>query len=1204
MNRLTYKSSRANNAIGRVRSRVQKATLLAAASIMALGGSSLTWSDDTEVFLSQFAAGGGGTGRPKVLIIFDTSGSMGNNVTFREDYNPNTDYGNTPSDRIYWSTNGRPPRTSVYNSSEDEQYVFSSYNACASSYDALNELGYFTGKVMRYDGDYDDRWEAFGTSSGYRNDVFDCEADAIADPPIISNGGATRSGGDGYPTDDNSDKPYTNDVDKIKTNWSNTVTLYTANYVNWYYSNDPDVVTTRPKIDVAKDVLQDTIESTPGVDFGLMAFNYNDTSTTSGAWYQRTQRRNGGRVISGIPDGMTDTQKDDLLDTIEDMNDGGWTPLCETYYEAYRYIAGLGVWYGDDDPNRTPARDTSVEDGGTYEQPLEDCQYLYVVYMTDGKPTYDTMANSLIENLTGQTCDEYATDHGDDYYKNCFPVLAEYMYNNDLDGDTSNGEQKVITYTIGFTTNQELLAEAAEKGGGEYFVADNAEQLADAFRGALTGILQTNTSFTAPAVAVDSYQRTFNRDEVFLAMFKPEATPKWPGNIKKLELDGDIFVGANPAGQDAIDGATGRIKDTVRTFWTPAADGADGDEVTAGGAGGLLAARDPATRVIKTNTGTSGALEDFNVTNLTYDAFGLTGEADLHSLFGVADAAEFAELVSWVRGFDVDEEDEDGSTTDARWILADMLHSRPIAVNYGSNTNDPNAQVIKLVVGTNGGFVHMFDGATGVEDWAFTPKELAPIHNVLRTDSAQETHPYGMDNTAALLLKDVDNDGVIEPADGDSVWIYLTMRRGGNKIYALNITNASSPVFGWMIDESTTVSGGGTPFAELGQTWSIPQTGYIPGYTNPVLIFGAGYDPANDTDGVAAADSMGRGIYIVDAYSGALVWSVTNSTNSAMQHSIPAPVTPFDSNGDLRYDRVYAPDTGGNVWRVDLTVNGTCTDASCLQSVVSKIATLNEGAAASDRRFFNRIDLARAKSPQAGGFDALILGSGNRASPLETTVVNRMYMIRDRKLNPVLPTDVDGVGTDAIPGTCATGDGAPPTHWPYCQSPITNSDLYDATANLVQDGSDTAARAAAVAALYDKAGWRINLEGVGEKSLAAAVTIDGVVWFTTFEPLDPSASVCEPRGGVGWLYAVNLLDAKAEFDFTNDSTLSKPDRKVELFIPTIPDTPAVHFGEDNNIRLLFPSGGGPKPAELGNPLTSGATRITPTGITWYSHEAE
>ena len=42
------------------------------------------------------------------------------------------------------------------------------------------------------------------------------------------------------------------------------------------------------------------------------------------------------------------------------------------------------------------------------------------------------------------------------YQKNCLPEIAEYMANTDLDGDSSNGDQFGITYTIGFTTDQHV----------------------------------------------------------------------------------------------------------------------------------------------------------------------------------------------------------------------------------------------------------------------------------------------------------------------------------------------------------------------------------------------------------------------------------------------------------------------------------------------------------------------------------------------------------------------------------------------------------------------------------------------------------------------------------------------------------------------------------------------------------------------------
>ena len=39
---------------------------------------------------------------------------------------------------------------------------------------------------------------------------------------------------------------------------------------------------------------------------------------------------------------------------------------------------------------------------------------------------------------------------------------------------------------------------------------------------------------------------------------------------------------------------------------------------------------------------------------------------------------------------------------------------------------------IEVVVGTNAGFLHMFDNADGEEDWAFFPKELAAVFDQRR----------------------------------------------------------------------------------------------------------------------------------------------------------------------------------------------------------------------------------------------------------------------------------------------------------------------------------------------------------------------------------------------------------------------------------------------------------------------------------------
>ena len=143
-----------------------------------------------------------------------------------------------------------------------------------------------------------------------------------------------------------------------------------------------------------------------------------------------------------------------------------------------------------------------------------------------------------------------------------------------------------------------------------------------------------------------------------------------------------------------------------------------------------------------------------------------------------------------------------------------------------------------------------------------------------------------------------------------------TARRGGRLIYALDVSDPTDPKLMWKIDHTT------PGFGELGQTWSQPKVAMVKGHTNPVLIFGAGYDPNQDKDPVTSADTMGRGIFIVDAKDGTLLWQATAGGGShtctghpcrlsAMTHSIPGDITLIDRNADGFIDRLYAADTGG-----------------------------------------------------------------------------------------------------------------------------------------------------------------------------------------------------------------------------------------------------------------------------------------------------
>jgi len=1164
-------------------------TLATLALAVALCSTPVVRADDTEIFRAVYTAG---SGRPKVLILFDDSGSMDTLVDVpKPAYDPGTSYPavtGIQSGRLYWQsgTSGNPPPANT------GQWFNQSRNRCASSYGPLASQGYFINALGRWNSASSTSWASLSTSSTDPLHV-DCSDDVSGSN--TGNGTGTGSPGTGYPRS-STPRPYGASKDaNVSSGWT-TYRVYTANYMNWYYSATLGV--DRSRIDIAKDTIASIVDANPGIDFGLGVFNSNyDTDRNGNPVNNGSSSHDGGRIVKRIIEDMSASQRSNLLSVLDSFEAEGSTPLCETVYEAYRYLAGKTVLYGlERASGDTPSRDSGAESGGKYVSPVGECQNVYIILMTDGEPQLDTDANSAIETLTRKTCKNYTiaklSQSDPSTQKNCLPELAEYMNTTDLDGNASNGTQKAILYTIGFTVNQVLLSDAATKGGGIYYTTNTAEGLADAFQGAITAIRSTATTFTAPSIAVDTFTRTESRNEVFFAMFAPQSGADWPGNIKKLAISitNGVATLVDADGNAAIDASTGKILDSARTYWSA---GSDGSKVKAGGVGALLAARDPDTRVIKTNTGASGALQDFNSTNITAAAYGLAGLTQLLDLFGVSSQNELNDLLAWARGF------TDRTKTDTReWILGDMLHSRPLVLNYGARgTHTATDPDVRIVVGTNAGFLHMFDNGNGAENWAFFPKELAPVLEQRRANAANNQNVYGIDAPVAYYSKDLNKDGTIDSTAGDKLYIFFGLRRGGKAFYALDVSNPDSPAFLWKIDK------GSSGFEELGQSWSVPAVTYVPGYASsgvpkPVLIFGAGYDTAKDSKNtVAGADGEGRGVFIVDAQTGAKVWSVTPADNgtrnlqaTGLQYSMPADVTVLDSNGDGLTDRIYAPDTGGNVWRVDLPGNAL-PGASQTTWRITKLAALNTSATdghAGDRRFFSATDVVRARDSTLGIFDAVMIGSGDRENPNATDNVDRLYMLRDRQT---------GVYATVAPTPQECTDGSTDHR---CVLPITNADLYDATLNLIQDGTSTE-RAAAQIALAGKEGWYIDLTAAtGEKALARSLTIAGKVYFTTYSPPgETSVSQCEPPAGAGRLYVLNMLNATAANDFNGDDALARSDRLVQLG-SLIPDTPAPHFGSDKKIRLLFPSGGSIQGQV--NPYDTGARLRQPYGTYWYDQE--
>jgi type IV pilus assembly protein PilY1 len=1117
----------------------------------ALAISFFSFSEDIELYISDTVKQA--AQRPQVLIIFDNSGSMGTNENVNASYDPDDDYdaldGYTKlaEDHIYYTKGGADGSDLPIPDSASENRRFKeAINSCKTAKDILDTTGFYTGHVREYTlkGNAG-TWEELPDNSGNSITVIDCEDD-------VTNTDSTNIASlpQGYPIDNEGDKDnliyHTTVIGNSNVNWSGTlVTLYTDNYLRWHHGDDIPQVS-RSRIFQAKESITNVINSAPSVDFGLQVFNYNDGDAST--------HPNGGRPVFGIKE-LDTTNQAAFLTIINDVLVANtWTPLCESLYEAYNYFGGQAVDFGNDDQDQgssytanIPPLDANIVDSNSkYITPFSNCNgKAYVILITDGEPTYDKGADSKIEALTSEVDGSSVTFNGTIYKNNYLAGLAGWMNDYDVNSDL-DGSQKVSTFTIGFSKGadsaEELLKETASRGGGQYFKAENSSQLTAALLTALGELEPSNDSLTSASVASNNFDRTETLNAVYYAMFDPQNGPRWQGNLKKYKVIGGEQVGQSNVA--ALNEDTGHFSDSVTSFWSTA-NSKDGDKVAEGGVADML--RKLNSRTLYSDLTVAGtSLVTFNRTNAETaytDAAGLAAELDVLE-------AEIDDTLNWHAGIDVDDEDDDNSTTDMRYdVFGDPLHSKPLVVNYGTS--------IRIVIGTNAGVLHMFEDNTTTdvvtETWAFLPKEFLSNIKDLRNNYSSADKLYGVDGRITSYIKDENGDGIVNGSD--KVYIFFGLRRGGSSYYALDITSPTSPKFLWKIDSNT------SGFSELGQTWSQPKIAYsalnVTGtVAEPVLIFGGGYDAGKDAAGVGGNDSSGRAIYMVDAKTGALKWSLAPSGGTTaftgITDSIPSSIGMLDSDGNGLVDRLYAGDTGGNIWRVDMP-DANPKDANEPWTVF-KLASLGGATNDTDRRFFNEPSIVRTfitetiettvtdehgatskiSSKQEKPYEAILIGTGDRSNPLGEDTQDSFFMIKD-----------ENIKTQSFPSISSPIIPAP--------TAITTGQLYNYTNDPFGQTMTTAELNTLELAVSLKKGWYINFsKSDGEKNTESAIVIKGVAYFTSFIPptLIANQAICEVPGGQGWLYAVDLAQGTSRYNWVDsenpDGITDGDERKVYI----------------------------------------------------------
>lgn len=887
----------------------------------------------------------------------------------------------------------------------------------------------------------------------------------------------------------------------------------------------------------------------PLANVGLMEYNSNDQ---------------GGAIRLPVADNSAATLAAKMTsDIVPITQTANAQPMGSALWDAWLY------WVGDP-TGSSHANSTSNDNAAYSDSPINYwCQNNHIVVLATGA-TKDNMGTS---NPIALMDKNGVLAPADDYYA---PEAAYYLYNN-LDYDVDDTQARVHTHIIQLMTPIiQQLADAASFGHGSYVNVSQSSEIYDALVDIIMSILEEDTSFVAPVVPASPENRTYSGQRIYLGFFKPMNDEPWMGNLKKFGLSTDNAIVAydsagglvnatNAQGYFLTDNSTDPPSPTIRSFWTPS-DTYDGGLVDSGGVGGILKSRTSARKIYTYLSGNNVTSDLYNSAH----AFTATNTALTSNLMGVANDTEKNKVIKFVHGYL-----EDG-TTKRNWILGDILHSKPLIVNYANyafteeNESDATKNKSMVFFGSNDGMLHAIYDNSGEEAWAFIPPELL---DDLQHIQDPANHYYFVDNSPLAYVHDADGDGTIE--SGDKVILLFGLRRGGGSntlvttsrgsYYAIDITNPLQPKYLWHINSDT------SGFGEMGETWSQPRLTKmnIGGVSKIVAVFGAGYDNnedlrfgnrqtfptgtssttntsvAPDGFGVGASNGggtqyrpRGRGLFVVElatlsstdtgytpdlSQSGSLIWSATydasDSDLAEMTYSMPSDVLVYDKDLDGYADRFFVVDTGGQLWRFKVG------DSSPASWTAKRIFQANTGTADVGRKVFYKPTVTY-NYPDV----FVYFGSGDREHPLNYlnpgasggAVLDRFYMVRDRE-------DDDN---PSAPGV------------------LTESHLVDVTENDLQRDDTTLAEAdALIDKLYNYQttdvdgdprtvyyGWYIKLDANdGEKVLAPPTVFANVAFLTTYTPNSASSQSLDPCSGgnlgVSRLYAINSRTGEAVYNW-------------------------------------------------------------------------
>ncbi|MBL7003861.1 MAG: VWA domain-containing protein, partial [Gammaproteobacteria bacterium] len=597
------------------------------------------------------------------------------------------------------------------------------------------------------------------------------------------------------------------------------------------------------------------------------------------------------------------------------------------------------------------------------------------------------------------------------WYDSVASKIAENLYKT----------KGIQTFVIGFHTGGNSNYTKLAKAGGTYpdspLYSSNWQHLYETLSSYIRQAISSRLTFSAPVIMPG----ISSSDHLYQSTFTYKKDHQWKGQLTKYQLKADGTVGSS--------------------VWE---------------AGKKLDAKSEASRQIWTianNAGISTSLNNFTTSNLN----GLKNLIWENSGKNPTDT-EGTDLINFVRGLDAYDEDADGNSTEKRWKLGDIYHSRlavvgPPSAKTSSKADDVNTEAYYryqknydnfkngnrcgigcpsrkevVYVGANDGMLHAFDSKTGAELWAFIPPTM--LQNLRKMDSVKANSSHS--------IYGVDGSPVVKDIYYGNRWrtVLLTgMGRGGHGYFALDVTNPSAPLFLFGFqndtinkqiyhwdDSGNRVDLGyvaGIPaerdYSKLGEAWSTPVIMAMPnGSTRKwVAVFGAGYNGGVNVD-------YGSAVYVIDLENEGKVLKkidladVSNNIANAVPATLTA-ITP-DTTSKAKYKGAmfYFADLEGKFWKLNLTNKDTLYEITQFFNA--------EATQENDRMAFFQV------TPSIGNDGKLWMyyGTGNqqKLQRMSSVVKNRLYGIKDEnfpKFKAVSPSTISKLkNTTSTGGICPT----------------------------------------------------------------------------------------------------------------------------------------------------------------------------------------